>query len=150
MSVRLFPLSYLVLALLLWGFFLSCTQDPKKEGQQLYSAYCSNCHGFKGDGKGELAYLLYPKPRDFSIGSFKLRSTSSGNLPTLKDLVKTITKGMPGTAMPSFNFLKSEQTKKTSTLKIIGNLHLGARQKCTLTGFLMEATQRRGTIQKTS
>lgn len=78
-------------------------------GADLYSQYCSPCHGQSGQGDGELAYLLYPKPRDFTQGLFKIRSTPSGEVPTREDLRKTIVNGMPGTAMPSFYFLKDHQ-----------------------------------------
>ncbi|MFQ6616352.1 MAG: ethylbenzene dehydrogenase-related protein [Fidelibacterota bacterium] len=80
-----------------------------RTGVELYGQYCSSCHGPSGHGDGSLAYLLYPKPRDFTQGLFKLRSTPSGELPTREDLRKTIVNGMPGTAMPSFYFLKDQQ-----------------------------------------
>ena len=78
-------------------------------GQLLYSEYCMPCHGGTGAGDGPLAYVLYPKPRDFTSGRFKLRSTVDGELPTNNDLAKTIVNGMPGTAMPSFYFLDTAE-----------------------------------------
>lgn len=76
---------------------------------QLYQTYCMQCHGETGNGQGELAYVLYPKPRDFTRGIFKLRSTPSGSVPTDEDLARTIRTGMPGTAMPSFYFLGDDR-----------------------------------------
>ncbi len=85
---------------------IPAAQSP---GQLLYGEYCLLCHGGTGAGDGRLAYVLYPKPRDFTSGLFKLRSTASGELPTNDDLVKTIMNGMPGTAMPSFYFLDAAE-----------------------------------------
>ena len=80
-------------------------------GENLYKLYCASCHGVSGDGNGELAYLVYPKPRDFTDGKFKIKSTLPGLPPTDDDLIKTIHQGMPGTAMPAFSFLKENEIK---------------------------------------
>lgn len=73
-------------------------------GQVLYENHCAICHGVRGDGKGEAAYLLQPKPRNFRAGKFRL--VSSQNLqPSREDVFRTITNGMPGTAMPSWAHL---------------------------------------------
>jgi len=73
-------------------------------GQVIYDEYCAVCHGVKGDGRGEGAYLLLPKPRNFRAGKFRL--VSSQNLePTREDLFRTITRGMPDTPMPSWGDL---------------------------------------------
>ncbi len=87
------------------------TPSAQSPGQLLYSEYCMPCHGVTGAGDGRLSYLLYPKPRDFTSGRFKLRSTVSGELPTNDDLAKIIVNGMPGTAMPSFYFLDAAEIK---------------------------------------
>lgn len=71
-------------------------------GKSLYEKKCSICHGASGKGDGDADYLLFPKPRDFARGLFKIRSTPTDELPTDDDLFDTITKGMAGTAMPSW------------------------------------------------
>lgn len=76
--------------------------DPGADGPALYAAKCATCHGEKGNGKGPASYLLYPRPRDFVTGSFRLRSTPSGQLPTDADLTRTIANGIPGTSMPGW------------------------------------------------
>ena len=76
--------------------------DVVKTGQGVYLRYCVGCHGEKGDGKGKAAPLLVVKPRDFTTGIFKFKSTPQGTLPTDEDLIRTITKGLPGNSMPSF------------------------------------------------
>jgi cytochrome c oxidase cbb3-type subunit 2 len=56
----------------------------------------------KGDGNGTAARFLNPKPRDFTSGTFKFRTTGSdaNSLPSDADLFVTITHGLWGTAMP--------------------------------------------------
>src|SRR3990172_12683985 len=44
-------------------------------GKRVYEKQCVACHGTDGRGEGEAAYLLYPKPRDFTAGAYRLVST---------------------------------------------------------------------------
>jgi cytochrome c oxidase cbb3-type subunit 2 len=69
-------------------------------GQKLYGRYCVGCHGSDGDGQGENAPWIDPKPRDFTAALFKCRSTVSGNLPTDQDLYNSVTRGFVTTNMP--------------------------------------------------
>jgi len=86
------------------------TQKLLWEGRQVYERTCAACHGLKGDGKGPNAKYLISKPRDFTLGVFKFRSTPSGSLPTDEDLFITISKGLRGTAMlPWFNLTKRQK-----------------------------------------
>ncbi len=97
----------LFLTLLIFGFLLPSTfvsaADPGAE--KLYNRHCAACHGIKGDGEGPAAYLLSPKPRNFSLGVYKIRSTPSGSPPTDQDLLRTLKLGIPGTAMPMWDRL---------------------------------------------
>lgn len=77
-------------------------------GKQIYSRQCAACHGTQGQGDGEAAYLLYPKPRNFVAANYRLVS-SWERVPTDQDLFNTITRGMPGSAMPSWGHLPEEQ-----------------------------------------
>ncbi len=85
------------------------------QGKLLYLSKCAVCHGSTGKGDGPAAYLVYPKPRDFTLGIFKIRSTMT--LPTDDDLLRTITQGMPGTAMPSWAVL-SEAERRSLVLYV--------------------------------
>ncbi|MFQ5742951.1 MAG: c-type cytochrome [Acidobacteriota bacterium] len=92
-----------------------CTQSLKQptaggslDGQAVYTRYCAACHGSQGDGQGRAAYLLFPKPRNFQRGQFKLRSTAQGRPPTDQDLVRTVREGIPGTSMFSFDELLND------------------------------------------
>ena len=65
----------------------------------LYESQCARCHGDRGHGDGKEARRLGFYARDFALGSFKCRCTPSGELPTDEDLLRTLTRGMPGTPM---------------------------------------------------
>ncbi len=71
-------------------------------GAAVYAKYCAQCHGDKGDGRGIAAPLLRPAPRDFTSGKYQIRSTATGNLPTVDDMKQVVRRGIPGTAMPAF------------------------------------------------
>jgi cytochrome c oxidase cbb3-type subunit 2 len=71
-----------------------------KDGAAGFPRYCNGCHGVRGDGKGTLAPYLDPKPRDYTMGIFKCRSTPTGTLPTDEDLYSTMTRGIVTAAMP--------------------------------------------------
>lgn len=80
-------------------------------GQQTYLQHCAACHGNNGDGNGTASVWLFPKPRNFSSGLFKIQSTPAGSLPTDEDLFQTITRGMPGSSMPSFTYLPEAERR---------------------------------------
>lgn len=82
-----------------------------KYGKQSYEQLCIGCHGAKGDGNGEAARFLDPKPRNFKLAYFKFSSTRSGEMPTDADLKRTIKYGLKGSAMPAFEFLPEPQVE---------------------------------------
>ena len=71
-------------------------------GQKVYRRYCILCHGPDGDGTGENAQWIDPKPRDFTLAVFKCRSTPTGTLPTDQDLFDAMTRGFVTTNMPQW------------------------------------------------
>jgi mono/diheme cytochrome c family protein len=75
------------------------------DGTAVYQRYCAGCHGERGDGHGPAAAMLLTKPRDFTQGVFKFRSTASGELPTDDDLYRIITNGVYRTSMPGWSLL---------------------------------------------
>ena len=80
------------------------TAELRALGKQTYERQCLACHGPEGRGDGEAAYLLYPKPRDFVMARYAVVSTWE-RMPTDEDLLRTISRGMPGSAMPSWEHL---------------------------------------------
>ncbi|HJQ97875.1 MAG TPA: c-type cytochrome, partial [Candidatus Polarisedimenticolaceae bacterium] len=51
---------------------------------------------------------LNPHPRDLTETDFRFRTTPSGSAPLPADLERTIRRGLPGSAMPSFDALLSD------------------------------------------
>ena len=75
----------------------------------LFRQHCATCHGISGDGAGALATTFDPYPRDFRHGTFKYTSTLSTAKPLRSDLRRTLSRGIPGTGMPSFAELPTDQ-----------------------------------------
>jgi mono/diheme cytochrome c family protein len=97
------------LALLLAALILGAAADgqagwvpPVVTGKIIYELRCEQCHGISGRGDGPAAAQLNPRPRDFTSGKFKFRTTESGVLPTDEDLARTVRLGLPGTSMPAW------------------------------------------------
>ena len=85
------------------------TEAQRESGKKLYLKFCSQCHGEKGDGEGYATPHLLPKPRDFTTGKYKVRSTPTGALPTHQDVVNIIRRGMPYTSMPAWPSLTDQE-----------------------------------------
>lgn len=92
-------------------------------GKQVYDKYCTICHGAKGDGKGligiihrvEKTGLVWTQyPRDFTVGTYKFRSTPTGCLPTDDDLMVIIKEGIPRSGMPSHEDVSMSGLKAVS------------------------------------
>lgn len=80
-------------------------------GKKLYLRYCAQCHGEQGKGDGPAAERLYPRPRNFTLALFKVRTTLSGQLPTDHDLLRVISEGLPGTSMPAWKKYLAENDR---------------------------------------
>jgi mono/diheme cytochrome c family protein len=85
------------------------TEAQREAGKQLYLKFCAQCHGDNGDGEGYASPHLSPRPRNFTTGKYKIRSTPTGTLPTHQDLVNIIRRGMPYTSMPAWPSLSDQQ-----------------------------------------
>ena len=71
-------------------------------GKEVYERRCLGCHGANGDGNGPAATFLYnQRPRNFNNAVFKFRLTKE-SIPTDGDLLRTISRGVRGTAMPAW------------------------------------------------
>lgn len=77
-------------------------------GQLLFDHHCASCHGNDGSPPPVISRLFVPPPRNFRDGVFHLVSTENG-VPTDLDLMHTIARGMPGSAMPGFAWLGPEK-----------------------------------------
>ncbi len=92
------------------------TERDARTGRAVYLRECAACHGERGDGNGPGAAFVDPKPRNFTRKLFKLRTTSSGEPPATADILRTIERGIPGTAMPSFRFLSEEERRQVAAV----------------------------------
>jgi mono/diheme cytochrome c family protein len=119
------------LALLLGGFsayqfyrgHAGQAQVTSEATTRLYSENCAACHGERGDGKGPEAGRLKTKPRDFTGGIYKFRSTPSGSLPLDEDIFRSISQGVRGTSM-------------------LAQVHLSERERWAVTEYLKTFSQR--------
>jgi mono/diheme cytochrome c family protein len=104
-----FLLSLIWIALL--PAFSLADEGLSRVGKGVYEKYCIGCHGEQGDGKGKAAALLVVNPRNFKTATFEFKSTPPGSLPTDDDLMRTITRGLPGNSMPSFELLPERERR---------------------------------------
>lgn len=74
------------------------------EGAAMYDEFCAVCHGPQGRGDGPAGLALNPPPADLSI------HTAPGVHPD-GQLYLWISEGVPGTAMPAFEELFSEDER---------------------------------------
>lgn len=79
------------------------------QGKRVYELQCAGCHGAEGNGRGPASDMLIVKPRDFTKGLYKFRTTPNGTLPTDADLYRTITKGVNRTSMPEWSLLPERE-----------------------------------------
>ena len=86
-------------------------QDGDNLGQVTYDRWCAGCHGVDGTGSGPGAGYMLPRPRDFTQAAYNIRTTASGDLPTDEDILRIIERGMPGTTMPGWEELLSDDEK---------------------------------------
>ena len=75
----------------------------------MFAQRCAVCHGPDGKGNGPAAPSMFPRPRDFSSGVFKYKSTAAGEAPTDDDLLRTVRNGLPASGMPYFAGLLSDE-----------------------------------------
>jgi mono/diheme cytochrome c family protein len=77
-------------------------------GRRIFAKRCAVCHGPDGRGNGPAAPSMIPRPRDFTQGFFKYKSTIRTEPPTDDDLRRIVEQGLPASAMPSFRDLLSD------------------------------------------
>ena len=85
------------------------TAQENDLGKKVYDKWCEQCHGLDGRGDGVAASRLKPKPRDFTTGKYKVRSTLTGYLPTDEDLRNAVRRGLYYSAMPAFTNLNDTE-----------------------------------------
>jgi len=99
-----------MLALIFMAGPAIAASGDKAKGKIIYQKRCIWCHGVDGDGLGPAAERLNPPPRSFEDGQYKIKTSGFESMvPNDDDLFRMVRDGMPGSAMPSWKSLLSEQ-----------------------------------------
>ncbi|MGE3540415.1 MAG: c-type cytochrome [Candidatus Tectimicrobiota bacterium] len=86
--------------------------DARSTGQRTYETYCVGCHGRTGQGDGEAAVFLNPKPRNFVRGDYKyFHFSEPAPFPSDESLAITVRSGLPGSSMPAFPLLTDQELR---------------------------------------
>lgn len=104
-------LSGMLAFIFLHPFPVRAAANESRRGQAVYDRHCAACHGRTGDGNGPASVWLYPRPRNFSAGQFKIKSSPGTALPTDEDLLQSVTRGLAGSSMPSFSYLTEPEQR---------------------------------------
>ena len=100
----------IVFALILLVPLAAYSQEDR--GEKLYNDWCAQCHGYDGDGKGYASGIYtIPQPRDFTSGTYKFRTTPSGEPPLDEDIIRATREGNPGTTMPPWTRFSDDEVK---------------------------------------
>lgn len=78
------------------------TPELIARGKEQYALQCVSCHGPQGLGNGPAAAALNPPPRNFTATT----GWKNGRKPS--QIFKTLKEGIPGTSMPAFGSLPSD------------------------------------------
>ena len=81
------------------------TPASSKTGEEIYKNLCARCHGEKGDGKGVTYLYLDPAPRDLTKVAFM-------NSKPEERFLQSIKSGVPGTSMPPWERVLSEEQRR--------------------------------------
>ena len=79
------------------------TPELLAEGEKLFKANCSSCHGENGAGGGPASMGLNPAPRNFTSKDNWKNGTK------LSQIYTTLQEGLPPSAMASYDYLLPEQ-----------------------------------------
>jgi mono/diheme cytochrome c family protein len=94
------------------------TERSVAAGRLVYTQNCIVCHGLAGKGDGPAAASLRPPPADLSQ-----RVTGR----TAADLWRTVTDGVPGTAMPAWKHTLTDTERWDVVNYLIASFGAGTR-----------------------
>ena len=92
-----------------------------------YLNFCASCHGEHGDGLGEAAKFVFPKPRAFTSSPIQF-ATTQNRIASSEDIKKTILDGIPNSSMVAWKSLTDEQID-TLVHDVIQFRRFGAQQR---------------------
>jgi mono/diheme cytochrome c family protein len=82
----------------------AATPESVAAGKGIFFEYCSGCHGRRADGRGPQSLNLIPRPQNFRNAQFVKYLTD-------ERMFTSISGGVRGTAMPSFEMTLSEEKR---------------------------------------
>jgi cytochrome c oxidase cbb3-type subunit 2 len=98
-------------------------------GERLYGWNCMPCHGADGQGDGPEARRRGLRPRDFTRGAFKLKSSPADEMPFDDDLYRTVTAGIPPGGMPAHrDFTPDERWALVDRVKSLADVSVDGRR----------------------
>jgi mono/diheme cytochrome c family protein len=81
------------------GLTARLTSDAaRRHGRELFTKYCTLCHGERGDGQGSRSSAFATPPRDLTSSAWRTSVTP-------QRVFRSIREGIPGTAMPAWRVL---------------------------------------------
>ncbi len=95
-------------------------------GEKVFAKYCAVCHGPDGKGNGPAAPSMKPRPRDFTAGEYKYKTTAQGSPPTDDDLARVVKEGLIASGMPYFSDVLSDGEIRDVVRHIKGLGNLGS------------------------
>ena len=105
------------------AYLMTRSTAPKfNSPEEIYKGLCARCHGEKGDGKGVTYLYLDPAPRDLTKAEFMNSKPEERFLKSLKE-------GVPGTSMPPWERVLSEQQRKDVLAYVFQNFVKQPREK---------------------
>ena len=83
-----------------------------EQGRAYYVQLCMACHGARGDGQGEWAYRVTPRPAN--LRSARARGRSDDHLDRL------IREGLPGTPMIGYSLSAAQRRQLVAYVRYLG------------------------------
>ena len=111
-------------------------RDATSGPRGLFREHCMHCHGITGDGAGPTAVFLDPYPRDYRHGWFKYKSTRRDDRPTTENLLRIVTDGIQGTAMPAFKLYP--QVDREALVEYVKYLSMRGQMELVLDKYVPE------------
>jgi mono/diheme cytochrome c family protein len=90
-----------------------------EQGRAYYVQLCMDCHGARGDGQGEWAYRVTPRPADLRGARVRARSEA--------ELDRAIAEGVPGTPMIGTRLSAAQRHQLASYVRHLGAEHAARR-----------------------
>jgi mono/diheme cytochrome c family protein len=90
-----------------------------EQGRVYYAQLCMPCHGVRGDGLGEWAYRVAPRPANLTGSRTRKRSDAQ--------LYEIISEGLPGTAMIGWERQLSDGQRQQLVAYVRSLSHGGGR-----------------------